>query len=370
MPVVSVNTGRHAGSSGLIKEYHLDSRPRLGRLESTRLHHTLDSLSLALTRSLSKRLAQIASEHNVEAVHSVAHGTDFMAAFELARSHGLPFVLTLHDHPDYAAGGGITSKLVLRKLAAPWRNAALRYVISDELADEMANRYGRRPYVVVTDGLSAVSPVLSRPVGRRHVYFMGSLHVSYRENLLALVKGLALYRDRQGGSVSLTVRGGGGPALEGTSTMGVPIYVLPWGSQADVELDMRAADLLYVPMPFGRQYESFVRYSLSTKLVTFMGSGLPILYHGPQEAVAARLLKRHRAAISAYSMDPATLAASLMFSDATGRGVTSAAGKLAAECFALDDQRERFWGGLREIVPDGVSLAGEALASNLTEGSK
>ena len=25
----------------------------------------------------------------------------------------------------------------------------------------------------------------------------------------------------------------------------------------------------------------FVRFSLSTKLVTYLGSGLPIIYHGP-----------------------------------------------------------------------------------------
>ena len=60
---------------------------------------------------------------------------------------------------------------------------------------------------------------------------------------------------------------------------------------------MESADLLYMPMPFGEAHEKFARYSLSTKMVTYAGSGVPILYHGPATSAAFDLLKRNDAAI-------------------------------------------------------------------------
>jgi hypothetical protein len=331
--------------SGSISEQRVRSRPGFGRLESTRLRHVLDSLELAYARSLATRLERVIDDESVAAVHSVAHGLDFVAAHRVARRRRIPFLLTVQDHPAYTFGATPTRQLGLRRLAAPWREAQQRYVISDELGDDLCRRYGTRSYTVVTDGIVAPrAATVDAPVGpERHVYFMGAFHLSYRENLVALLHGLARYRDQHGAPVSLVLRGGGPPGLSDEERAGVPVTTLPWGSQADVEADLKRAGLVYVPLPFGSEHRLFVRFSLSTKLVTFLGSGVPILYHGPDDAAAGRLLGDAGAAIAAHTLEPEAIATALSFEPDHARAVVRAASELARDRFLLEKQRCRFW---------------------------
>jgi hypothetical protein len=339
--------------AGAIPEYHLSTRPTFGRLERTRIHRTLHSLELAYVRSLSARLDEMVGLHSVSAIHSVAHGLDFVAAHHVAASRRLPLLLTIHDHPVYAFSGWPTRELALRFLRAPWQEAAHRYVISPELGEDMARRYGSGRYSVVTDGIRAVPEPKCRSDHDRRVYFMGAFHISYRDNLLALLKGLALYRERHSAPVSMVLRGGG-PKLGELEMAGVPVTVLPWGSQEDIEHDLEVADLIYFPLPFGLAHEYFVRFSLSTKLVTFLASGLPILFHGPGESAAAHLLSNTEAAICVDSLDANAVADAIAYHPAQARGVSTAAATLAQDRFHLEDQRERFWRPLLTLTSADV----------------
>jgi len=119
---------------------------------------------------------------------------------------------------------------------------------------------------------------------------------------------------------------------------------------------MEEADLLYMPMPFGREHESFARYSVSTKMVTYIGSGLPILYHGPATSAAFEILHRNKAAIFVNTLEPAEIAQAL--ADLTTRmcsDVVENARALAEREFMLTDQARRFWGTIQRCVANGVA---------------
>jgi Mg/Co/Ni transporter MgtE len=130
-----------------------------------------------------------------------------------------------------------------------------------------------------------------------------------------------------------------------------PVEVPPFATEAQVDQDLETADLLYLPMPFGTEHESFARYSISTKMVTYVGSGVPILYHGPATSAAFDLLDRHRAAIVVNSLDPQQIAHALETA-ANGRAAEIAqnALELARHQFLLTDQRNRFWDTIRRLV--------------------
>jgi hypothetical protein len=343
---VSVSTGEPSAlMAGSIREEHLRARPGFGRLERTRLKRQLNSLELLRGKTLRRGLTAIVDREAASAVHAVAHGFDFVAAHGAARDRDLPFLLTVHDHPAYIYAGYPTQQLALRKLGASWRDAAHRFAITTELGNDLCDRFGPRPFSVVTDGISEVA---KRPMSVSHdrrVYFMGLFHISYRANLVALLQSLADYRDRHQADVSVVLRGAG-PELSAAERAGVPVTVLPWGTQSDVAEDLGAADLLYLPLPFGPEHRAFVRYSLSTKMVTFLGSGVPILYHGPAEAAAARLLRDSNAAVTAYSLDPAEITDALAAGPETLEETVSAATNLANEQFLLEQQRQRFWAPL------------------------
>ena len=91
------------------------------------------------------------------------------------------------------------------------------------------------------------------------------------------------------------------------------IEIRPWGAtDAEVTLEAASADVLYLPLPFGDRFAAFTELSLPTKLVTYVGSGRPILYHGPPATATTRVLRAPTAALFVQQQDPIGLASALV----------------------------------------------------------
>ncbi len=84
-------------------------------------------------------------------------------------------------------------------------------------------------------------------------------------------------------------------------------------------------------------------------MVTYIGSGLPILYHGPSSSAAFELLGKHRAAILMPTLAPEEIARLLTSADRSIRAeITCNALELARSSFMLADQTDRFWRTISE----------------------
>jgi hypothetical protein len=333
----------------LVEERHFRSRPRLGRLERTRLAPWLTAIDVAFQRRLARALRGAAVEGRVQAVHSVAHSLDFWPAFRVSQELQLPYLLSVHDDLGYVLRGSPVRSLALRRLGEAWRAADARFVITDQLGAEYRERYGDRDFSVVTDGLESIAEHPPEPSDSTlHVYFTGAYHVAYRSNFDTLLAALERLRaekpDRQ---VSLTWRGGSLPFDHESE---VPMEVRGFGPEDAPQREAAGADLLYLPLPFGRAHRDLVRFSLSTKLVTYLGTGRPILYHGPREAAAARLLIEHDAAIVVDSQRPEDLLAALDRRLPEAHSIGANALALARSEFSLSQVRDRFLAGVDGLV--------------------
>ena len=235
-------------------------------------------------------------------------------------------------------------------MRAAWEGAAARFVISEALGREYCRRYGEREFHVVTDGLTQLEPLRQTVMtGQLRIYFMGLFHVGYEKNLRALLEGISiLERKRPEVRVSVTLRCEHvrPQILAGTKE----VTLLPFADEAQVQRDMREADLLYLPLPFGEEHVNFARFSLSTKMVTYLGSGLPILYHGPRTAAAFDLLTAHGAAIPLTTLATDEIAATLQDLSPAQREETAAHGLALAQRFMLVQQREEFWATISRVM--------------------
>jgi len=335
-------------------ELHVRSRPSWGRIEHSRLAALPRKTRRLFVRFFRNRLKRRCLQLGARAIHAVPHaGLDFAEAHRVARELSVPFFLSLHDDLAYTADA-MDAKKRETTMTAAWRDAAARFVISEALGDEYCRRYGEREYQVVTDGLSSLSsprPAVDSNVLR--VYFMGLFHMGYERNLRALLDGVAIFeREFPGRSISLTMRCEHvrPQVLEGAKS----VTVLPFADEAQVQCDLQDADLLYMPIPFGAEHELFARYSLSTKMVTYVGSGVPILYHGPPTSAAFALLNKHRAAIEITSLEPAEVAIAFAELNATRKAEVAAnALALAEREFMIADQYRKFWRTITHSLATG-----------------
>lgn len=333
-----------------IDEFTMPVRPRLGRLEHTRLATGLTRLDPFFRVAFEKKLARFLVNKNVTIVHLIGHGYDIVPVTNVATLLGLPLFLSVHDDIEYLSHKNLARKEILSGLARAWQYATGVYAISEEMGVEYCRRYGKREFTLVTDGLkSYAAEPLTRPQKSLRVYFMGLIHMSYLPNFRALLDALKLLRTKlPDWQIELTMRAGS--FLEKLSEDDVKVTVLPFASEREVERDMGTADLLYMPLPFAKYAEAFGKFSLSTKMVTYLGSGLPILYHGPAETAARSLLSRSGAAIAITTDEPAEMARQILASLPRRNEIVAAALKLARERFDLAEQQRRFWNPISEAL--------------------
>ena len=323
------------------EEAFIQTRPHLGRIERTRFRRYIEPFFPRAEQNAQAKLERICRDSEAACMHSIAHGNDFWISFQTADKLGIPFYLTVHDRFEYNLRKSNSLQQNVERLGVAWRNAQGRMVISQEMGDGLNALYGEAPFLTVTDGLTEIKPSIERKADRLAVYFMGALHTSYHANFRALAESLIIVQRKNPSlKVSLTIRGSSFPGNAGD----LPVHCLPWGSEEEVSRDIHEADILYLPLPFGKEYEPFWRYSLSTKMVTYVGSGMPILYHGPAEAAAGRMLISNNACMPAVSLDSIEIADVLQNAQSRLAEIVGGAQILASNKFMLEDQRIRFWG--------------------------
>jgi glycosyltransferase involved in cell wall biosynthesis len=335
-------------------ETFLPSRPAWGRIEHSRFARIPSRMGPFFAPMFRKRLKELCVRLGARAIHSVPHaGLDFAEVHAVARELDLPLFISLHDDLAYTAAGAGRPKQRETAMRSAWQAASARFVISEALGREYCERYGALDYHVITDGLSDLTPPRICAVSSElRIYFMGLFHMPYERNLRALLDGLELFqRQHPATRVRLTCRCEHirPQVLDGTKI----VTVLPFADEARVRQDMESADLLYMPLPFGQAYENFARYSLSTKMVTYAGSGVPIFYHGPATSAAYDLLKRHDAAILLTSLGAEEIAQTLGgLTEETRANIAGNALALAERDFMLVDQTRKFWGAFsRTLLP-------------------
>ncbi|OYW77085.1 MAG: hypothetical protein B7Z37_06080 [Verrucomicrobia bacterium 12-59-8] len=178
---------------------------------------------------------------------------------------------------------------------------------------------------------------------------MGMFHNTYIPNLIALTTALEKHHAMiaQGRRLRFTVRTHGFIASKYPG--GDLVKVLPFASPETVETEMRLQHLLYLPLPLEHDWESFCKFSLSTKMVSYLAAGVPILYHGPQSSAAGQFLRRNEAAIHMNTNCPETIAQTIRnaISD-SGRlvSISENAQEVARRDFDAEALKAMFWAAI------------------------
>lgn len=344
MKVVVCNTA--PGASPTADEYIIRRRMYFGRLEQTRIGFLFEPLSNLCAPFFKRRLEHLTRELGITDVHAIAHDVEFVHAFDLTQKLNLPFHLTVHDDAQFLSKGRSFAQYVARRLPEVWLKATSVFVISKEMGEEYCKRYGRRDYQIVTDGVDEIAKE-ARPhrANQLSIYFMGLFLYHYRDNLILLLQALdALNKKHPQANFTVKLRCGAIPHID-FSQFKTPVNVLESTLDTNILLDeMGAADLLYLPLQFGDQFADFTKFSLSTKLVSYCASGVPILYHGPEFAAAGQLLQRQQAALLVPNMNPEALERALEQALTTGGALEATnALALANDSFRKEVCRRKFW---------------------------
>ena len=242
--------------------------------------------------------------------------------------------ISAHDH--FA-----TTQCPFKDASQLWNMADRRLVISPELGNEYQHLFGHLPYELITDGvleheISAPAETMQEPFV---IYFAGLLHIEYIPLFSVLADALDLLSKKKL-SFKLVFRGTQQlPFLKDRSfeTTYLPFIL----DDTALKKDLDAASILYLPIKFVDP--DFYRYSLSTKMVGYLGAPGSILYHGPQDSAAGRLLQETHSAVTCTSLEVGEMVKAILHLINEKNTISSNAKELARNRFSLERIQKCFW---------------------------
>lgn len=248
-----------------------------------------DSLFYPYTKSKIKR-AVVKTSFDV--LHIVNHGAystvlcndDFLKNKQLWTS--------FHDHFSLCSSFEDTHQL--------WNCSDRRLVISSELGEEYQRIFGKKDFEIITDGVSSeeISEPKKKAKEQISIYFSGLMHIEYYPLLQVLADSLD---DLIGMDYSFKLILRGTQELNFLKARKFEIeYRSDFISDYQIKEELDRADILYLPIKFSMP--NFYLYSLSTKMISYLGAAGSILYHGPSDSAACKFLKKNNAAFCCVSL--------------------------------------------------------------------
>lgn len=279
-----------------------------------------------------RRIVCAASLIDCDVIHIIDHGS-YSSVLCNQQFFGKPLWVSFHDHFSTVGSFDGTHEL--------WQRADRRLMISNELGLAYQKLFGTKDYELITDGV--LEPEISTPKTLRNspirIYFAGLLHNDYHPLFETLAEAIELL-NKDGVSCELILRGTQELAFLRNRSFKTR-YLNDFVSDEDVKREMDEADILYLPMKFN--LPDFYLYSLSTKMVSYLGASGSILYHGPEDSAACNLLRNYNASKNCSSLNADELKATITNLLDGYSLISKNAKKLARERFDLLSLRRQFW---------------------------
>ena len=224
------------------------------------------------------------------------------------------------------------------------QRANVRYAVSREMAAHYEESFGKS-WTVVHNGVrngsgSQGANGTSKP---RQVLLAGDVNVFRFDAVMAFAEAIERHNRRNGESIEFTVMGEVAEQHRSSLSALRTVRMLTRRSHAECLDAMKAADLLYLPLAFGKKSSRISLYSLPTKLPEYLAAGKTVFFHGPRESAMFRVAERYDLTPRLATIEPAALDA-FVETWASGNGVDGVdnAQRALREEFDIDVLAARF----------------------------
>lgn len=330
---ISVNVAHNKVNTGKIKEEQLALFPQQQKWMRWKLRNINGYLQSKLMASLNRQhIRNIVQDYSCDVIHAVNHGAYSASLCTPGLIKGKQLWVSFHDHYSLCSSFSDCEML--------WKTAGRRLVISKELGEEYARLFSKKPFEIITDGIKRNEFSVPRNIEGNTItiYFGGLLHYHYLELFKLLAHTLNKLAVRT--NIKLILRGT--PPLDFLANADFEVeYRNNFVSDAQIKKELDDADILYLPIKFTSP--EFYKYSLSTKMIGYLGTSGTILYHGPAEGAACKLLNRHNAAVCCTSLKEDDMLNAMKTIMHKGCQFSRNSKDLATKEFSMEKIHSRFW---------------------------
>jgi glycosyltransferase involved in cell wall biosynthesis len=214
--------------------------------------------------------------------------------------------------------------------------ADTRFAVSREMAAHYEQTFGKS-WLVVHNGVPKSSLATETNGYRkpRQVMLAGDVNEFRFDAVIAFAEAIERYNERRQQAIEFKVMGEVAEQHRAPLSTLKAAKLLSRRSHADCLAAMKAADLLYLPLAFGKRSDRISRYSLPTKLPEYLASGKSVFFHAPKDSAVFRVAERYNLTPRLATIDPSALDA---FVEDWAEGNQNGAKSLASAKAALEQE--------------------------------
>lgn len=230
-----------------------------------------------------------------------------------------------------------------RLLAEIVQRANVRYAISREMAAHYEKSFGKS-WSVVHNGVRNDSVHETNGSSKpRQVLLAGDVNVFRFDAVIAFAEAIERHNGRNGGSIEFIVMGDVAEQHRSALSASRAVKMLSRRPHSECLDAMKAADLLYLPLAFGKKSSRISRYSLPTKLPEYLATGKSVFFHAPQESAVFRVAERYDLTPRLATIEPAALDGFVeTWANGNGANCTDKTKRALQEEFDIDRLAARF----------------------------
>jgi len=195
-----------------------------------------------------------------------------------------------------------------RLLSEVVNRANVRFAVSREMAAHYEDTYGKSWLVahngVPKESLRSETRVAVKP---KQVFLAGDVNVFRFDAVIAFAEAIERHNRRNGQSIEFAVMGEIAEQHRASLSALDAVKLLSRRSHAECLAAMNAADLLYLPLAFGKRSSRISLYSLPTKLPEYLASGRRVFFHAPRESAVYQVAERYDLTPRLATIDPEAL---------------------------------------------------------------
>jgi hypothetical protein len=177
----------------------------------------------------------------------------------------------------------------------------------------------------------------------RQVLLAGDVNVFRFDAVIAFAEAIERHNRRNGEAIEFTVMGDVAEQHRSSLSALRAVRMLSRRSHSECLDAMKAADLLYLPLAFGKKSSRISRYSLPTKLPEYLATGKSVFFHAPQESAVFRVAERYDLTPRLSTIEPPALDTFVeTWANGNGANCTDKAKRALQEEFDIDRLAARF----------------------------
>ena len=322
------------------------SRPRwLPSRISLAYYPLLKLQQFRASRAAVRQLARVVQEHSIRNLLVIPVSPWIMAAALALHKQYSKLNLVLYVMDDWQGHHECHQLPYTRRrqrlLSEIVQRANVRYAVSREMAAHYEESFGKS-WSVVHNGVRGDSlPETNGSSKPRQVLLAGDVNVFRFDAVIAFAEAIARHNRRNGESIEFTVMGE--VAQQHRSSLSGLVKMLSRCSHSECLEAMKAADLLYLPLAFGKKSSRISRYSLPTKLPEYLATGKSVFFHAPQESAVFRIAERYDLTPRLATTEPVALDAFVeTWANGNGAYCTEKAKRALREEFDIDRLAAQF----------------------------